>query len=192
MLLNIRVFLPPALEWSVQSVIFAKHSFAMDANAYKPMHVHAHWLMPYALNVNAMFTNTVAEYSIVHSVHRFYVKMINLSIKQNVKLSNRKVTNVNRVTKWVNTHVYVAKHAIVMIMYVAKDLNTKRMHRFHAQSAITRHRKRKTSACQHVRISLVVKVPMITMTMMMIIKIGENEMNLMFDLQPIQVLPNID
>lgn len=145
------------------------------------MHAPAHWSMLSALNVSGMFMSTVVEYSIVHFVNHFYVKTINLSIKQNVKWSNQRVTNVNRVIKWANIHVYAAKHAIVTIMYVVKDLNMKRMHRFHAPNAITKHRKRKTSACQRVRINLAVKVPMTMMTMMMIIKFREKMMNLIYN-----------
>lgn len=134
------------------------------------MHALAHWSMPSALNVSEMYTNTVDAFSIAHFVNRFYVKMINSNIRPNAKSSNRRLTNANRVIEWANTPVYVAKHAIAMIMFDAKVLNTKRTHRFHARSAITRHLKQKTSACRHVHINTVVKVPTTMMIMMTIIK----------------------
>lgn len=133
------------------------------------MHALAHWSMPSALNVNEMCTSMVDAFSIVHFVNHFYAKTINSNIKPSAKSSNKRITNVNRVIKWANIHVYAAKHAIAMIMFAAKDSSMKRMHRFHVPSVITRHRKRKTSACRHVHINLVVKVPMTMMITMMTI-----------------------
>lgn len=147
-------------------VLFLLFSFAVC----KHTRALAHWLMLSALNANAMCMSTAAEYSIVHFAHRFYARTINSNIKRNVKFSNRKVISVNRVIEWANIRAYVAKHAIVTIMCAAKDSSMRKMHRFHVQNAIMKRRKRKTSACRHARISSVVKVPMITMIMMMIIK----------------------
>lgn len=126
--------------------------------------------MPSALNVNEMCTSTVAAFSIVHFVNHFYAKMINSSIRPSAKWLNRRLTNVNHVTKWANIRVCAAKHATATIMCDAKDSSMKRTHRFHALSAVTRHRKRRTSACRHVHTNLVAKVvPMIMMTTMMTI-----------------------
>ena len=135
--------------------------------------------MPYASNANEACMNTVDVFSIVHFVNHFFAKTINSSIRPSVKCWSKRPPSVNHAINWVNTHVCVAKCATAMITYDERDSSTRRMHRFHAQSATTKRRKRRSCPCRHVHTNLVVKlVPMIITTITMMIIKTETSHNL--------------
>ena len=70
------------------------------------MHVNVLSKTANALNANDLFGIMVGECSNVRFVLDFFVKMINSSIKQNVKYWSQKIINVDRVINLVNGVVY--------------------------------------------------------------------------------------
>lgn len=101
-----------------------------------------------ALNAIAVCTSTADAYSIVHFAWAFCAKTINLNIRHRAKCSNRRITSANRAIEWVSIRVCAARLATVTITSNARVSSTRRMHRFHVQSAIMRRHKRRISACQ--------------------------------------------
>ena len=70
------------------------------------MHVSVPFKTASALNANELFGITVDGCSNVRFVRDFFVKMTNLSTKQNVKYWNQKIINADRVINLVNGVVY--------------------------------------------------------------------------------------
>ena len=126
----------------------ARPGSATARNACRVMPAPARCRMLLASNATAVCTSTGAASSIVHSVRVSCARTINSNTRTRVKYSNRRTTNASRAIALASIHAYDARLATAMTTSSARDSNTRKMARFHAQNAITRRRKRRILACR--------------------------------------------